>query len=115
VAVDIPWYKGRQEAALSIAEMKGDTMQMVKIRIPNKEESARATVEMARRGRVDCYADQVYIVPESALELLKNMGVTYQELERGGIDYAEKALRDTLATQAQRRPSGQPRKVPADA
>ncbi len=90
-------------------------MRMVKIQIPDKEESAKAMIEMARRGRVDCYADDVYIVPEPALELLKKLGVRYQELERGGIDYAEKTLRDTLAAHAQRRAPGQPRKVPADA
>jgi hypothetical protein len=74
-------------------------MQMVKIQIPDKSESARALVEMARRGRVDCYPDDVYIIPEPALELLRTLGVTYQELGRGGFDYAQKALRDTLAAQ----------------
>jgi hypothetical protein len=89
-------------------------MQMVKIQIPDKKESARAMVEMARHGQIDCYADQVFIVPEPALDLLRNLGVTFIELERGGIDYAAKTLRDTLAAHAQRRPTGQPREVPAD-
>jgi hypothetical protein len=66
-------------------------MQMVKIHIPGQAKSAEALVELARRGRVDCYRD-VYIVPEPALLVLKNMGVSYQELGRGGLDYAEKAL-----------------------
>jgi hypothetical protein len=72
-------------------------MQMVKIQIPDKVDSGRAMLEMARRGRVDCYAEEVYIVPEPALELLKTMGVSYRELGRGGIDYAEKTLRDAFA------------------
>ncbi len=63
-------------------------MQMVKIQIPDKTDSGRAMVEMARRGRVDCYANDVFIVPEPALELLNTMGVKYRELERGGIDSA---------------------------
>jgi hypothetical protein len=74
-------------------------MHMVKIHIPDQADSAKALVEMARRGRVDCYRDDVYIVPEPALELLKSMGIVFQELGRGGIDYAEKTLRDTIAAQ----------------
>ena len=78
-------------------------MQMIKIQIPDKRESAEAMMAMSRRGRVDCYPDDVYIVPEPALEVLKEMKVTYHELERGGIDYAEKTLRDTLANHHQGR------------
>lgn len=72
-------------------------MQMIKIQIPDKKENAKALVQMSRRGRVICFADDVYIVPEPALELLSELGVTYQELGRGGFDYAEKALRDASA------------------
>jgi hypothetical protein len=89
-------------------------MQMVRIQIPDKVDSGRAMLEMARRGRVDCYADEVYIVPEPALELLQTMGVIYRELGRGGIDYAEKTLRNTLTTHGQRRSADQPRTIPAD-
>jgi hypothetical protein len=74
-------------------------MQMVKIQIPDRAESARALLEMSRRGKIDCYADEVYMVPEPALDLLKGLGITYHELGRGGIDDAEKTLRDTLAAQ----------------
>jgi hypothetical protein len=89
-------------------------MQMVKIQIPDKGESARAMVAMSGRGRIDCYRDDVYMVPEPALQLLKDLGIAYHELGRGGIDSAEKTLRDTLAGQAQRRPPGQPGQVSAD-
>ena len=81
-------------------------MQMVKIQIPNKQDSARALVEMSGKGRVLCFAEDVYIVPEPALSLLNTIGITYQELGRGGFDYAEKALRDSLAGAAQRRATG---------
>jgi hypothetical protein len=81
-------------------------MQMVKIKIPDKKESAKALLEMSRSGRVDCYQDNVFIVAEPMLDLLKNLGVSFQELGRGGIDYAEKTLRDTLAAHSQRRPAG---------
>lgn len=56
-----------------------------------------ALLEMSRRGRIDCYADRVYIVPEPALELLADLKIKYKELGRGRFDYAEKTLRDTLA------------------
>lgn len=74
-------------------------MQMVKIQIPDKTDSARGFAALIRRGRVDCYRDDVYIVPEPALQLLQDMGVVYKELGRGGLDYAEKALQDSHAAQ----------------
>jgi hypothetical protein len=77
--------------------MKGTPMQMVKIHIPDKAESARALVTLSGRGRIDCYPDDLYMVPEPALEVLNELGVTFQELGRGGLDYAEKTLRDSLA------------------
>jgi hypothetical protein len=72
-------------------------MQMVKIQVPDRKESATALVEMSRRGRVICFAEDVYIVPEPALDLLSELGITFHELGRGGFDYAEKALRDASA------------------
>ena len=77
----------------------GTAMQMVKVQIPDKKDSAKALVEMSGRGRVLCFADDVYIVSEPALALLDKLGVHYQELGRGGFDYAEKALRDASAAQ----------------
>ena len=75
-------------------------MQMVKIRVPERSDRVKSLVEMARRGRVVCLPDDVFIVPEPALELLQSLGVNYQELGRGGFDYAEKALRDSPAVKA---------------
>jgi hypothetical protein len=89
-------------------------MQMVKIQIPDRAESGRAMLEMSRRCKIDCYADEVYMVPEAMLGVLKGMGIHYRELGRGGLDYAEKTLRDTLAAHAQRRAASQPGQVPAD-
>ena len=53
-----------------------------------------------RRGQIVCFPDEVFVVPEPALAVLRSNGVTFAELGRGGIDYAEKALRDSLAAQA---------------
>ena len=75
-------------------------MEMVKIQIPDKDECTKAFSALIRRGPVDCFRDHVLIVPEPALELLQDMGVSYQELGRGGLDYAQKALRDSVAAQA---------------
>jgi hypothetical protein len=89
-------------------------MQMVKVQIPDRSESAKAMIEMSRRGRIDCYADDVYMIPEAMLGVLKGMGVSYRELDRGGPDNAEKTLRDTLTAHAQRRSPGQPGQVSTD-
>jgi len=75
-------------------------MQMVKIRIPDRDECAKAFSALIRRGRVDCFPDNVFVVPEPALELLQSLDVHFQELGRGGLDYAQKALRDSVAAQA---------------
>lgn len=86
-------------------------MQMVKIQIPDQSNRAAAMLEVSRRGRVDYYPEHVYMVPEPALEVLKQFGVAYCELGRGGFDYAEKTLRDAFAAGVQRRPAGRARKA----
>jgi hypothetical protein len=86
-------------------------VQMVKIQVPDQPERAAAMLEISRRGRVDYYPDQIYMVPEPALEVLNRFGVAYSELGRGGFDYAEKTLRDALARGVQRRPSSRTRKA----
>jgi hypothetical protein len=75
-------------------------MQMVKIHIPDQNQRAKALLELIRRGRVICVPNDVFVVPEPALDVLRSLGVTFQEMGRGGIDYAEKALRDSLAAPA---------------
>lgn len=76
-------------------------MQMVKIQIPDRKDRAKGLVEMSRRGRVICLPEDTFIVPEPALSLLQSLGIAYQELGRGGFDYAEKALRDASAAETQ--------------
>jgi hypothetical protein len=81
-------------------------MQMVKIHIANRNDRAKALEALTLRGRVICLPDNQFIVPEPALEVLRSLGVSCQELERGGFDYAEKALRDSTAGAVQRRATG---------
>ena len=76
-------------------------MQMVKIQILEREASVRAFGALIRRGRVDCYRDDVYVIPAPGLELLGEMGIPFIELGRGGLDYAEKTLRDSTAAPVQ--------------
>lgn len=83
-------------------------MQWVKIQIPDRAQSAQALVEMTRRGRIDYYGDNTYVVPEPALELLAGLGIKFHEFERFGRERTETMLRDTLAAHTQRRQSGQP-------
>ncbi len=75
-------------------------MQMVKIQISDRNECAKGFAALIRRGHVDCFRDNVFIVPEPALTVLQDIGVSYVELGRGGLDYAQKALRDSVAAQA---------------
>jgi hypothetical protein len=72
-------------------------MQMVKIQIPDREECAKGFAALIRRGRVDCFRDNVFIVPEPALEVLQTLGVRYLELGRARLDDAQKGLRDSAA------------------
>jgi hypothetical protein len=81
-------------------------MQWIKIQIPDREQRMRAFMEMTRRGRIDCYEGGVYMVPEPALDLLAELGVTFHELGRGGFDYAIKTLRDTQEEYARRNRAG---------
>jgi hypothetical protein len=89
-------------------------MKWVKIHIPDREQSAKALVEMARRGRIDCYEGNIYVVPEPALQLLKELDISFQEQDRFGRDYAEKMLRDTITAYEKRRTTGQPHGIPSD-
>ena len=73
-------------------------MQMVKIQIPERSDRAKALETLTLRGRVVCLPDNVFVVPEPALAVLQSLGVVFQELGRGGFDYGEKALRDSLAS-----------------
>jgi hypothetical protein len=61
-------------------------MQMVKIRVPERSDRVKSLVEMGRRGRVVCLPNDVFVVPEPALELLQSLGVNSQELGPGGFD-----------------------------
>ena len=52
-------------------------MQMIKIQMSDRDECAKAFAALIRRGRVDCFRDNVFILPEPALEVLQTLGVNY--------------------------------------
>lgn len=76
-------------------------MQFVKIQIPDRDECARAFGALVRRGRVDCYQDNTFVIPEPGLQVLADLGVSFIELGRGGFDYAQKTLRDSASAPVQ--------------
>jgi hypothetical protein len=108
LTIPVEWSHAAWQTAMvdgTIEEMgrrlkhRGSTMQMVKIHIPERSDRAKALDTLTLRGRVICLPDNIFIVPEPALEVLQSLTVSFKELERGGFDYAEKALRDSLAAQ----------------
>ncbi len=66
-------------------------MEMVKIHIADKEASGRAFAALVRRGRGDCYRDQVYVVPAPALTVLADMGIAFAELGGEKLDLTDKS------------------------
>ena len=70
---------------------------MIKIHIPEHMDRREAILEMIRRGRMICFAQDVFVVPEPSLDVLRARRVVFEELGRGGSDFAEKALRESLA------------------
>jgi hypothetical protein len=76
---------------------------MVKIQIPDEENAGNAFAVLVRRGRIDCYRDNVFIVPEPALDVLQSISIPFIELGRGALDYAEHALSEAQRQELDRR------------
>ena len=55
---------------------------MIKIQIPDKDENARAFVALAQSARIACLPNDIYFVPEFALDLLRTLNVTFHEIKR---------------------------------
>src|SRR5437773_1051362 len=85
------WRRSRSAAADSLIVLSYDpegvvaseevSMRMVKIRIANQPGRADALLRLMRRGQVVCFPEDVYVVPEAALGVLRSSEVTFQELE----------------------------------
>lgn len=55
-------------------------MRRIRIQIPDREACIRAFSALIRRGRIDCYRENVFVIPEPGLDLLSEMGVPFIEL-----------------------------------
>ena len=48
-------------------------MQMVKIHVPDQRQRAQGLLELVGRGRVICVPNDIFVVPEPALDLLRSL------------------------------------------
>lgn len=63
-------------------------MTSYKINVPETPASAKGLVAVMKRGRVICLPIETYIVPGPALELLDELGVSYEVVSDEGCDCA---------------------------
>lgn len=73
-------------------------MKRIKIRFPNKEDSA-VIMEVIKRGQVICLRDETFIVPEPAIELLDELGARFENLGEVPWDHVVRTLRSSLTPQ----------------
>jgi hypothetical protein len=52
-------------------------MKRFQIHIEGKENQTRALAQVMRRGRITCLRDDMFVVPEPALDLLKDLAIPY--------------------------------------
>ncbi len=76
-------------------------VKMVKIRIANRQESADGITRIMRRGRVVCLPDNTFIVSIPALEVLEEIGLTYELLTEESWDGVVRTLRGPAPSTAQ--------------
>lgn len=74
-------------------------MTFARIRIPNEEEAGKAFAFLVRRVPVDTYRDNVFVIPAPALDDLSGMGIVFEELGRGGLDFALLEMRNATMRQ----------------
>ncbi len=72
-------------------------MKFAKIQFESRDVCARALHGMMQRGKVVGLRDQVFIVPEPALEWLAAEGLPYKLIEMVNQDDVVQTLRNNLA------------------
>src|SRR5713226_110214 len=70
-------YNSTQSETMPLYLPRGQAMQMVKIHIPERSDRAKALETLTLRGRVICLPDNIFIVPEPALEVLQSLTVAF--------------------------------------
>ena len=73
-------------------------MKRIKIRFPNRDDSA-VMMEVMRRGQVICLRDQTFIVPEPAIDLLTELGASFENLGEVPWDHVVRTLRNSVTPQ----------------
>jgi hypothetical protein len=76
-------------------------MKFMRIRMSDPETHADGFYEIMRRGRIVCLPNDTFIVPTPALQVLDDMGVTYELLNEEGWDSVVRTLRTAAAASAQ--------------
>jgi hypothetical protein len=69
-------------------------MNMVRIRFTNASDDARGSLELAKSFKVICLPNDTYEVPEEALTLLRELGLSHHVLHTEGFDHAIRTLRN---------------------
>jgi hypothetical protein len=69
-------------------------MKMVRIRFADDAESARGIASIMRRGKVVCLPENTFIVPAPAIQVLDELGVSFQVVDEEGVDGVVSSLRD---------------------
>jgi hypothetical protein len=70
-------------------------MQMSRIRFHDDASEAKGLVELAKRVRVICLPDDLYIIPKKSLTLLEELKIPYILIKEEGLDHALHALRNS--------------------
>lgn len=68
-----------------------------RIRIDDREDRTRGIHELSKRVRVVCLRGNEIVVPESAVSVLKELGVTYTFLREEDPTDEVRSLRDTAS------------------
>ena len=74
-------------------------MNIVEFKITEPEREAEGIVELAKRMRVTCLKGERFLVAESGLAVLDQLGIRYTVLSREPFNYERHALPDLVAAQ----------------
>jgi len=72
---------------------------MARIKFDSAEDETNGIYELMTRGKVVCFPDGVYEVPDRLLSVIDEKGISYTVLKREGEDGVYQALRDAVAAE----------------
>lgn len=68
-------------------------VKMIKIRFQNPSDDARGSLELAKHFKVICLPDDIYEVPEEAINILQKVGIPVKLSKKEGFDEMLNMLR----------------------